>query len=93
MAIRLGEGTAWSVHAVGLVLVIVVAIGWLVALPATERQTSGLALGAVAFGALVILGGIVVGRGGDPGRRERSWELEAVGVAVLAIGWLWTVAG
>ena len=42
-----------------------------------------------AIGAsLVIATGIAIGRRGDAARRERAWELEAVGVGLLAAAWL-----
>jgi len=43
----------------------------------------GLGLG----GACIALGALLL-RSTDAGRRERGWELEAVGVAALGIGWL-----
>jgi hypothetical protein len=36
--------------------------------------------------------GVAVGRAGEPARRERAWEIEAVGALVLAVAWLWVVA-
>jgi 4-hydroxybenzoate polyprenyltransferase len=48
---------------------------------------------AALGGGVVALGGWVALRADDPGRRERGWEAEAVGVAVLAAGWLAAMAG
>ena len=43
----------------------------------------------LATGAGLVIGlGIVVGRDLAPSRRERAWELEAVGVGLLAVAWL-----
>ena len=45
------------------------------------------AVGAV--GASLVIGlGVALGRAGDAARRERAWELEAVGVGLLAAAWL-----
>jgi hypothetical protein len=38
--------------------------------------------------AVIVAVGLVVGRSDDAGRRERAWELQAVGVAILAAAWL-----
>jgi hypothetical protein len=32
--------------------------------------------------------GVALVGGAVPGRRERGWELEAIGVAALAIAWI-----
>jgi 4-hydroxybenzoate polyprenyltransferase len=83
VAERLGE-RAWAVHAVLLTAVVVVALvsAWL--------DGATLALLGVAGGAsIVIATGLALGRGGaSPARRERAWEVEAVGVALLAAAWL-----
>jgi len=43
----------------------------------------------VALGAALVIGiGVVLGRHADSDGRERAWELEAVGVGVLAAAWL-----
>jgi hypothetical protein len=38
--------------------------------------------------AFIVAAGLVAGRSDDADRRERAWELQAVGVAVLAAAWL-----
>jgi len=82
---RLGPERAWLVHAALLAVVVVVALATLwrsgVALPA-----AGLAIGA----SLVIAIGVgwARGPGTSAARRERAWEIEAVGVACLAAAWL-----
>jgi hypothetical protein len=32
--------------------------------------------------------GLAIGRGGDAARLERAWELEAIGLGLLAAAWL-----
>jgi 4-hydroxybenzoate polyprenyltransferase len=83
VAVRLGAGASWAVHAVVLGAVILVAIGSLAARGVTA---SDLALAVAA--ALVIGLGVVVSYADTPARRERGWELEAIGVALLAVAWL-----
>jgi hypothetical protein len=48
-------------------------------------------MAGVIAGAGVLLAGAGLGYQAGPGRRERAWELQAVGIAVLAIGWLGVV--
>jgi hypothetical protein len=47
---------------------------------------------AIGAGVSVILAGTAIGRGAGPDHRERSWEVQAVGAAVTAIGWILAVA-
>jgi hypothetical protein len=54
------------------------------ALGATPGQ-----LAIVAVAAVVPFAAALAGRGRSPGGRERAWEAEAVGVALLAVAWIW----
>jgi 4-hydroxybenzoate polyprenyltransferase len=86
VAIRLGARRAWAVGSWLLAIVVVVALGslWL-------RDAPTLAV-AATFGAALPLGaGVVLGRTSSAARRERAWELQAIGVALLAAAWLWGV--
>jgi len=83
VATRLGPQRSWAVNAGLLAVVVGLAIGTLVARAAPPAAT----LGAVGAG-LVIGLGAAIGRGADSARRERAWELEAVGVGLLAAAWL-----
>jgi 4-hydroxybenzoate polyprenyltransferase len=80
---RLGLERSWALHAGLLALVVVLAMATLVAGTAGPLAM----LGAVGAG-LVIALGVALGRRADSVRRERAWELEAVGVALLAAAWL-----
>jgi hypothetical protein len=66
-----------------LALVILVAVGslWL-------REASLLALAPAVVASLVISGALIWGRDGAPDRRQRAWEIQAVGLALLAAAWL-----
>jgi 4-hydroxybenzoate polyprenyltransferase len=88
VATSLGLGRAWAIHAVLLAAVLVVAIGTLALVDASEAVL-GLALVAVAL----VAAGMGTGRGGGPAARERAWELEAVGIGLLAAAWLAGIAG
>jgi 4-hydroxybenzoate polyprenyltransferase len=91
--VKLGRARAWAVH----VALLVAAIGLaLVFLPqgAGGGSPSGGPLSPFAFvvGTLLIAVGVLLGRGGGPRRRERAWELEALGVAAFGAGWVAAVA-
>ncbi len=84
IVVVLGPTAAWRIEA-GLHLIVgVLATG-------TAVVAGGLAWGpaVLLFGGLGLLGvGLVLGGGGSPGRRERGWELQAVGASCAAAGWL-----
>jgi 4-hydroxybenzoate polyprenyltransferase len=88
VVVRLGPSLAWRVHAGIHLFVIAVAFGLL---GLVGGRGPGVALALV--GASLLGGGALLGRGGGALRRERAWELEAIGVAVLGIGWLAATAG
>ncbi len=79
----------WAVQAI--LLVAVVGVAWLTLVAGTAGQ-GAIGRQAAIAGALaatvVIAAGIALGRRGDPARRERAWELEAIGVGLLAAAWL-----
>jgi 4-hydroxybenzoate polyprenyltransferase len=83
VAIRLGRERAMRVN------VVLLAAVW-----ALATVTLGLAGELLPWGIAALVGGgaALVGwaalRAGDPATRERGWEGQAVGVAVLAVGWL-----
>ena len=83
VAMRLGSDRAWLVHAV--LLGAVVGVAW-VTLGFAGASALQLAGAAVASAGVAL--GVVFGRSGNPQRLERAWELEAVGVGVLAAVWL-----
>ena len=42
----------------------------------------------VLGGTLVVLAGVIVGRGDGAAARRRAWEAQAVGAAIAATGWV-----
>jgi 4-hydroxybenzoate polyprenyltransferase len=86
VAIRLGSRRAWAVGAWLLAIVVVVALGslWL-----TGGQT--LAVAASVGAALLVGAGVVLGRTSSAAQRERAWEFQAIGVALLGAAWLWGI--
>ena len=83
VAIRLGLGRAWGVEAALLGAVAVVALGSLLV-----RGTASGALASTVGAAAIVAAGLAWGRDGSAERRERGWELESIGVALLAAAWL-----
>jgi len=84
VAIRLGLGRAWAVNAALLGVVVVVAVATL----ATHGTAAPGALVGALVAALVIGLGVLVGRHGDGAASERAWELQAIGLGLLATAWL-----
>jgi 4-hydroxybenzoate polyprenyltransferase len=83
VAVRLGAERSWALNAGLLALVVGLAIGTLVA----AAPPPAALVGAVGAG-LVIGLGVAIGRRADSASRERAWELEAIGVGLLAAAWL-----
>lgn len=86
-AVALGRQRTWVLHAI----LLVVAAGLVLAArpPALPGTGTGPTPGGLALGAgLALLAlGIGLGLRGGPARRERAWELEALGVALVGAGW------
>lgn len=80
---RLGRQMSWRLHAV---LVALVVSGALALLPIVGGHGPGVIV--AVGGATLFVVGAVFELGGGVARRERAWELEAVGVAALGLGWL-----
>jgi 4-hydroxybenzoate polyprenyltransferase len=85
VAIRLGPDRSWLVAGGLLAVVAVIAIATLVEWDAPVAAVIGALAGVVVLAVGVALGR---GRGTTPARLERAWELQAVGVGVLAAAWL-----
>lgn len=85
VATRLGNADAWRLSGGLFVVVAAIAIGSL----GFDRAAPLRIVGALASSA-VILVGVAWGHGPatTPTRRERSWEIQAIGVALLAASWL-----
>ena len=86
-ATRLGAGRAWLICATLHAIVLAVALGSLVAL-----QGRGGGVLAAAAGGIVMAAGLAIGRSGRPAHREVAWETQAVGLGLLAAGWVAALA-
>jgi 4-hydroxybenzoate polyprenyltransferase len=83
VAVRLGFARAWAVEAVLMLAVVGAAIA---TLAVAGAPAAALAM-AVGSGCIVALG-VAIGRRGDSARIERAWQLQAIGVGLLAAAWL-----
>jgi 4-hydroxybenzoate polyprenyltransferase len=92
-SVTLGRGRAWIAATVLLATAGVFAI---VVAPDVESGAGGaertllriVRLGGTALGVVLIAVGAGLLRAGRASVRERGWELEALGVACLGVGWL-----
>jgi 4-hydroxybenzoate polyprenyltransferase len=83
VAIALGPAKAWLLQA-GLLVAVGVAAAGSVG-PLGGSVNGGV---AVLVAAIIPIAAAVAGRRGPVARRERAWEIEALGLAVLGIAWL-----
>ena len=94
VAVRVGRRRAWLAHLGTIAVAIVLALALAPSVPAGGTDDGGAAalrmlraLG-VPLGALAMIAGAEMLSARRPGIRERAWELEAIGTAILGLGWL-----
>jgi 4-hydroxybenzoate polyprenyltransferase len=91
VALALGSARAWRVHVILLALTSIVAVASIPIL-AGVGERAGAPSSMVAGAALAVLGAAVIAGGAllarDTRTAARGWEVEAVGLTVLAAGWL-----
>jgi 4-hydroxybenzoate polyprenyltransferase len=85
LAARLGRRRALSV--IGALLVVIYGLAWL-----TLSLTTGTLNLAVAGATVVAIAGFVLQTRAGVTARETGWSLQAVGIALLGLGWLSAVA-
>ena len=84
IAIALGPRRAWAAQ-----VVILAAVGIVAVLSAVAGEASVGQLALIGGAALVPTLAAVASRDLRPAALERAWEVEAIGVAALAVAWLW----
>lgn len=99
VAVALGAARAWVANLVLLAVVSAVAITVAPAVvpaqagdPAVLEALRGLRTWGVGLGIVALALGTAALRAGRPTLRERGWELQAVGVGAVGIGWLAGIA-
>ena len=84
VALILGPRRSWWVH-----LVLHAAVGAIASASLLARGVPhAVVLVGVAGPAVVVGAGVALAGARAADHRERGWELEAVGIALLAVGWL-----
>jgi 4-hydroxybenzoate polyprenyltransferase len=88
IATALGPGRAWAVEAALVTVLVLAAIvsAWILA-PSAARVL------LVALAGCLPLAGVASGRGGGAERRERAWQLQAIGIGAVGIAWIWALFG
>jgi 4-hydroxybenzoate polyprenyltransferase len=93
VVVALGPIAAWRLHAVLLVGVFSVALASLAIYRPAGSLDPRWSVLIVGIGGLIAGIGAVLARSPRADRRERGWELEAVGVGLGAIGWIGGLGG
>jgi 4-hydroxybenzoate polyprenyltransferase len=93
VAVQLGLARAWLVHLVLIVVATTIVVAALIG-----ANPAGGSVAAAGFGVLIVLAGAGLGatvgdRRATPAQRQRAWEVEAVGMGLLATAWLVGLAG
>jgi 4-hydroxybenzoate polyprenyltransferase len=83
VATGLGARRSWWIEAILLALVVVTA-----ALTLVFSGAGSVPFAGVVLATALIAAGLAIGRSDDAGPRERAWEIQAIGVAMLAAAWL-----
>jgi 4-hydroxybenzoate polyprenyltransferase len=88
VATALGPERAWTVEAALVTAIVLAAVvsAWILA-------ASGARVLPVALAGCLPLAGLATGWGGGAERRERAWQLEAIGIAAVGVAWIWALFG
>jgi geranylgeranylglycerol-phosphate geranylgeranyltransferase len=81
--VRLGRER--SIAVLGSLLAVVYGLAWLSLVGA---QAAPLAYAAAGLATVLAVGGVRLSASAAPSHRERGWQLQAVGIALLAAGWV-----
>ncbi|MEO5884009.1 MAG: UbiA family prenyltransferase [Candidatus Limnocylindrales bacterium] len=88
VALALGSGRSWWAGALSMGAALVLAVTWLL----TTGRGTPVAAGIVSLGAILAAAGLALAWTPSEGRRERAWQLQAIGTATVAIGWILAAA-
>jgi 4-hydroxybenzoate polyprenyltransferase len=88
IATALGPARAWAVQAALVTMIVLAAVvsAWILA--ASDARVL-----LVALAGSLPLAGVAAGRSGGADRRERAWQLEAIGIAAVGVAWIWALFG
>ena len=85
IATHLGLERSWWVGTVLLGAALALAVGWL----GIADDLQGQAAGLIGLGSLLAATGLALARASSPERRERAWQFQAIGIAIVGLGWVW----
>jgi 4-hydroxybenzoate polyprenyltransferase len=88
IATALGPERAWRVQAALVTAIVLAAVVSALILAAPGARAL-----LVAVAGCLPLAGVAAGRGGGADRRERAWQLEAIGIAAVGVAWIWALFG
>jgi len=90
IAVRIGRNRAWAAHAGAFAIAIAIAALYAPVAPGTAdaEVLRAVRWAALPLGAAAIAGGAGLLAQRRSSVRERGWELEAIGTAVLGLAWL-----
>lgn len=97
-AVVIGQRWAWALQTLALAMAAALAVAIAPAVPAGAAGADIavlrlLRIGGIVIGIAALAGGAMALRARRASVRERGWELEAVGVVCLGLGWLAGTAG
>jgi 4-hydroxybenzoate polyprenyltransferase len=84
IATALGAQRAWLVQ-----LALLSGVGFVAVASAAIQGASPAQVAMIALAAVLPVLASIAGRGRSPSGRERAWEAQAIGVALLGAAWLW----
>ena len=90
VATALGLERSWRLGAGLLAAGLVLAV---IGLSTTSGLTPTIAIPVVGGGAVVAAAGAILARATGPGGRERAWQAQAIGVALVGVGTVASLAG
>lgn len=101
VAVALGPRVAWAAQTIALACAAAFALVLAPANTLTAPDPAGIDLevlrtvrtGGIWLGIALLAAGAALLRAGSASLRERGWEMEAVGIASLGLGWLAATAG
>ena len=85
IATHLGLERSWWVGTMLLGAALALAVGWLAFTDDLQRLAPAL----IGVGSLLAVGGLALAHASSPQRRERGWQFQAIGIALVGLGWVW----
>lgn len=85
IASHLGLERSWWVGTLLLGAALALAIGWL----QFTDDLHGPAAALIGVGTLLVAAGLALAHASSPQQRERGWQFQAIGIALVGLAWVW----